>query len=221
MRPNYMLSDCVGAKKSQFSCWFFNWLINLASELSMTISISLVPLLPGGSRAFTFAAWNIRCRHNAGLSSAAKGLAKMGDGLAILTETKVTDNCHPHLMSGYKNLASNAASHNQGGIALLWKENCGDYEVELAHIAMKNLLTFQLVTGNKQFYFMGVYIPPTDTMGVADLWAAWEACPAVCTPLVLGDLNINFSDPSNEWEELIVDLLENINVVDALRWFVP
>jgi hypothetical protein len=86
---------------------------------------------------------------------------------------------------------------------------------------MLNLLTFQLVTGNKQFYCMGVYIPPTDTMGVEDLWAAWEACPACCTPLVLGDLNINFRDPQNKWEELIINLLDNINIVDVSRRFIP
>jgi hypothetical protein len=86
---------------------------------------------------------------------------------------------------------------------------------------MPNLLTFQLVTGKEQFYCMGVYVPPADTMGVEDLRAAWEACPAGCTPVVLGDLNINFSDPWNEREELIINLLDNINVVDALRRFVP
>ncbi len=131
------------------------------------------------------------------------------------------DDRHPCLASGYKILALKAASHNQGGIALLWKENCGDYEVELARIVTPNLLTLQLITGDKQFHCIGVYIPPTDTMGVEDLWAAWEACPAGCTPLVLGDMNINFSDPWNKWEELIVNLLNNINVVDALRRFVP
>jgi hypothetical protein len=160
----------------------------------MTMSISSVPPLPGGSGAFTLTAWNICCRHNAGLSSAAKGLAQMGVSLAILTETKVMDDRHPCLASGYKILALKAASQNQGGIALLWKENCGDYEVELARIVTPNLLTFQLVTGNEHFHCMGVYIPPTDMMGVEDLWAAWEACPAGCTPLVLGDQNINFSD---------------------------
>ncbi len=98
------------------------------------------------------------------------------------------------------------ASHKQGGIALLWKENCGEYKVELVHVVVPNLLTFQLVTGNEQFYYMGVYIPPTDTIGVENLWAAWEACPVGCPPLVLGDLNINFRDPLNKQEELIVDL---------------
>ncbi len=148
-RPDYALSERVGAEKSQFVHWFFNWLINLASKLSMTMLISLAPPLPGGSGAFTLAAWNIRCGRNARLSSVAKGLVQMGVGLAILTETKVTEDRHPHLVSGYKILASKAASHNQGGIALLWKENCRDYEVELARIMTPNLLTFlSLATSN-------------------------------------------------------------------------
>jgi hypothetical protein len=216
-----VLSERVGAKKSQYGHWFFNRLIDLAGKLSMTMSISLVPPSRGGSGACTLAAWNIRCRRNARLSSAAKRLAQMGVGLTILTETKVTDDRHPRLASGYNILVSKAASHNQGGIALLWKENCGEYEVELVCIMTPNLVTFQLVTSNEQFYCMGVYIPPTDTMGMEDLWAAWETCPAGCTPLVLGDLNINFSKPREEQEELIVDLLDDINVVDASRRFIP
>jgi hypothetical protein len=92
--------------------------------------------------------------------------------------------------------------------------------VKLACIVTQNLLTFQLVTGDEQFYCMGVYIPSTDTMGVEDLWAAWEACPVGCTPLVLGDLNINFSNPWDKQEELIVNLLNSINIADVSRRFV-
>jgi hypothetical protein len=185
------------------------------------MSISSAPPSPGGSRAFTLAAWNIRCGRNSGLSSVAKGLAQMSVGLAVLIETKVTDDCHPCLASGYKILASKATSHNQGGIALLWKENHGGYEVESANIITPNLLTFQLITGDAQFHCMGIYVPPTDTVGVEDLRAAWEACPAGCTPIVLGDLNINFRDPRNKREELIVNLLNYINIVDTSRQFVP
>jgi hypothetical protein len=81
-------------------------------------------------------------------------------GLAIVTETKITDVRYTRLASGYKILASKAASHNQGGIALLWKENHRGFEVESAKIVTPNLLTFQLVTGNERFYCMGVYLPP-------------------------------------------------------------
>ena len=112
------------------------------------MSTSLAPPSRGGSGAFTLAAWNIRCGRNAGLTSAAKGLAQMGVGIAVVTETKITDDRYTRLASGYKILASKAASHNQGGIAMLWKENHQGFEVESAKILTPNLLTFQLVTGD-------------------------------------------------------------------------
>jgi hypothetical protein len=183
----------------------------------MTMSTSLAPPSPGGSGAFRLAAWNIRCGRNAGLTSAAKGLAQMGAGLAIVTETKISDNRYTRLASGYKILASKAASHNQGGIALLWKENHQGFEVESAKIVTPNLLTFQEVTVNNRFYCMGVYIPPTDMMGVEDLRAAWEACPEGCMPLILGDLNFNFGKPRDERDEVIRDLIDDIDLVNASR----
>ena len=182
---------------------------------------SSVPPSLGGSRAFTLAAWNICCGRNTGLTSAAKGWAQMGVGLAVSTETKVTDNHHSHPTSGYKILALKVISHSQGGIALLWGENNGGYKVELAQICMPNLLTFQLIIGDERFYCMGIYIPPTDTMGVEDLRGAWDACPEGCIPIFLGDLNVNVRAPHDEKNELIVDLLDEINIVDMSRKFAP
>jgi hypothetical protein len=145
----------------------------------------------------------------------------MGVGLAVVTETKITNDCYTRLASGYKILASKAASHNQGGIALLWKENHQGFEVESAKLLMPNLLTFLLVTGDERFYCMGVYIPPTDTMGVENLRAAWEACLEGCMPLILGDLNINFGEPRGERDEVICDLTDDINLVDVSRRYTP
>jgi hypothetical protein len=144
-----VLSECIGAEKSQFGHWFFNRLINLAGKLSTTMSISSAPPSPGGGGAFTLAAWNIRCGRNAGMTSATKGLEQMGVGLAVLMEKKLTDNRYTRLALGFKILASKATSDNQGGIALLWKENHPGYEVESARIATPNLLTFQIVTGDE------------------------------------------------------------------------
>jgi len=103
-----VLSEHVGVEKSQFDRWFFNWLINLADKLSMTMSTSSAPPSPGGSGAFTLAAWNIRCGRNAGLTSAAKGLAQMGDGLAVVTETIITDARYTRLASGLQYSANHS-----------------------------------------------------------------------------------------------------------------
>ncbi len=86
---------------------------------------------------------------------------------------------------------------------------------------MQNLLMFQLVPGNEQFYCMDIYISPTNTMGVEDLCAAWIVCPTGCISIVLADLNVGFRDPRNKCKELIVDLINNINLVDTSRKFVP
>ena len=77
----------------------------------------------GDSGTFSIATWNIRCGRNLGLASAAKGLAQMGVGCALLTEVKITDDRYTKFVSGYKIISSKATSHNQGGIALLWKES--------------------------------------------------------------------------------------------------
>jgi hypothetical protein len=185
------------------------------------MSTSLAPPSSGGCRNFSVAAWNIRCGRNAGLASAAKGLVQMGVAVAVLTKIKITDNCYPHFLSGFKVLLSKAASRHQGGIALLWREGNQGVEVKAARILTPNLLTFQLVTGDKRFYCIGVYIPPNNMMGVEDLRLAWEACPDRCIPIILGDLDINFWNPRNEREELIVDILDEINLVDMSRKYAP
>ncbi len=81
------------------------------------------------------------------------------------------------------------------------------------------LMSFQLLTGNKRYYIMGIYIPPNCTAGVDDLRVAWEAYPTDCTPLVVGDLNIWFEDPANNRANAILDLLEEINTTDLSRNF--
>jgi hypothetical protein len=84
---------------------------------------------------------------------------------------KVTDNWYPKFVLVYKVIPSKAASHKQGGVALVWKEG-HTFEVEAARIVTPNLLTFQLVMGYERFYVMGIYIPPNDTMGVDALQTA-------------------------------------------------
>jgi hypothetical protein len=130
-------------------------------------------------------------------------------------EMKITDDWYPKLTSGYKVISSKAMTNKQKGIALVWKEGHSSFEVEVARVVTPNLLTFQLVTGYERFYVMGIYIPPNNTTGVDGLWAAWNACPDGCAPIVMGDLNTSFEHPRNEREEAIANLLDEINLVDS------
>ncbi len=195
-------------------------LINIIDGILIPMSASLAPSLPEGSGTFSVTTWNIRSGRGAGLAAAAKGLRQMGVGCAVLTETKLTDDRYPWFIQGYHMIASRAMSPQQGGIALLWREseNLG-FLVEGVSIVSPNVLTLQLVTGGVRFFVMGAYIPPADTMGVDDLRDAWGKCPANCKLLLLGDLNINFGSPRSKWEEIIVDLIEEINLANISRKF--
>jgi hypothetical protein len=82
-------------------------------------------------------------------------------------------------------------------------------------------MSFQLVTGDKRFYVMGIYTPPNCTLGVDNCRVAWEACPADYTPLIVGDLNIWFEDPANDRADVIIDLLEEINTTNLSCNFLP
>jgi hypothetical protein len=79
-----------------------------------------------------------------------------------------------------------------------------------------NIVTFQLITGDKQFYILGIYIPPNCTRGVEDLWWAGEACLAGCKLAVLGDLNVYFGFPQDKWEKNIVDHQINSHILRVL-----
>ncbi len=165
----------------------------------------------GDSGTFLIAAWNIRCGWNLGLASAAKRLAQVGVGVAVLAEMKITDDPYPKHASGYKIISLKATSHKQGGIALVWKDGHDSFKVEAARVVTQNLLTFQLVTGYKRFYMMRIYNPLNDTMGVDALRSAWGTCSDGCILLVMGDSNIDFEHPHNTCKEDIANLLNKIN----------
>ncbi len=156
-----------------------------------------------------------------GLVVAAKGLCQMGISCTVLTETKLTNDRYPKFTSGYQVILSKAASPYQGGIALIWRElEDQGFLVEAANIVSPNVLTFQLITGEERFFIIGAYIPPADTTGVDALGAAWAKCPQNCKPMLLGDLNFDFRAPQIEWEEIIVDLIDEMNLVDVSRKFI-
>ena len=138
----------------------------------------------------------------------------MGVGCTILLQMIITDNRYSCTTSGYKVLATKAPSKHQGGVALLWQPEYEAFEIKATKIVTPNLITFQLVTGDKRYYVIGIYIPPNNTEGGNNLWVAWEAFPANCRPIVMGNLIINIRNPPDDRKADITDLLDEINLVD-------
>jgi hypothetical protein len=147
-------------------------------------------------------------RAGSGMSGKAKGLHHMCVGCAVLSEIRITNNQDPKNVSGYRVLWTKSPNPHQGGIALMWEEKNPDFEVEAAKVVSPNIMTFQLITGDDQYFVMKAYIPPDDTMELDDLQAVWTTYLKSYKPIIMRDLNINFSFPHNDkWEDIIRDLL--------------
>ncbi len=153
------------------------------------------------------------------MKQAAAGLAQMGIGVAVLTETKFVDDGYPKTAAGYTIMSSKVASCSQGGVALAWREDNLKFKVKSVLFHSSNTLTFQLTTGDEKIYVVGTYIPPNCARGAEDIRRAAEACLVGCKLLVMGDLNINVGFPRDEREEVIVNLLDKLGLVDLLRGY--
>jgi hypothetical protein len=116
----------------------------------LAIDDNLAPSPLEGSGTFWMAMWNIVDGRGGRLIQVAAGMVQMGVGLVVLIETKIFNNRHLNAASGYTIMCLKAMSGNQGGGALIWKEDDQKFEVELVQFNYSpNIVTFQLVTGDK------------------------------------------------------------------------
>ncbi len=74
------------------------------------------------------------------------------------------------------------------------------YEVKETKVWGPKVLAFWLITGRLRYYVVGCYIPPSELeRKMLDVVkAAWDACPAEFSPLLLDDLNINLGAPQGK-----------------------
>jgi hypothetical protein len=206
-------SDHTRAGGLVFGHWYH------ASRMPVT-NKNMAPSSQEGCGTIWIVTWNIVDRRGGRITQAAARMAQMGMGEAVLTVTNIVDNWYPKSTTKYTLMCSKVARCTQGGVALMWKEDKLKFEVELVLLSNGlNILTFQLITGDKGFYIVGAYIPPNYTRGVEDLRRVVEECPAGCKLLVIGDLNINVGFPQDEQEEVIVDLLDKTNLVNTSRGY--
>ena len=70
----------------------------------------------------TVATLNIRDARNAGLEGACRCMSQMNVGIAVLTETKLTNNKHTKRCEGYAIIATKAESRHCGGVALIYRK---------------------------------------------------------------------------------------------------
>ncbi|EJK77064.1 hypothetical protein THAOC_01127, partial [Thalassiosira oceanica] len=112
---------------------------------------------------FSICTWNIRSGRNGGLESACRALDLSNVAVAVLQETKITTDAYTKFSSGYRVQASKATSVRQGGVALCYRDDHPDFELEEQRFFGPNVVTFRLITGGAKYYCVGAYIPPPTT----------------------------------------------------------
>jgi exonuclease III len=84
----------------------------------------------------------------------------MNIDVAILTETKLTDERYTHHSFGYEIRASKAPSTSQSGVAICWRNN-EISQTEFIRFHGPNVESCEVTSGQKQWWLLiGAYIPP-------------------------------------------------------------
>ena len=140
--------------------------------------------------------WNILSGRNTHLETTLRALSKVGVDICFLTETKLTDGIYTRFSSGYRVLATNAVSHHQGGIALVYRES-PYFQVESSQRHGPNVMSAVIVSGNSRYGVVGAYIPPADSTTLAHIASALARFPSRKVILV-GDLNLNLDSTETD-----------------------
>ena len=100
---------------------------------------------------------------------------------------------HAHEYDGWEVFSTYTDNPHQGGVAIVFKKDSKTWSVESPVRHGSNVLSCELVSGEKRTAIIGVYLPPGRTLpDLPHLDEAMRRFPRH-TPIVLGDLNANLS----------------------------
>jgi exonuclease III len=112
-----------------------------------------------------FITLNIWCGRYSNLNVALRTMHQMRVDVGILTETKIDNDMYMWDCCDYTVFASHAKSNSQGGVALFYQteNNRWSIEGEMAH--GPNVVSCVLISGDRRWNILGVYIPPSEDNG--------------------------------------------------------
>lgn len=150
----------------------------------------------GQLKTIRIATFNIMNGRGSGLQLATRALKQMNVDVAVVTETKVTNNLYAKSYDGYNIRCSMAISHNQGGIALITRET-DLWQIESERTHGHNVMSFEIVSGNKRTPVIGAYIPPSEEYArtLGHLECAMARFEDRSNTVIVGDLNSNLESP--------------------------
>ena len=108
-----------------------------------------------------FGTYNICNGRNGGLEAALRGISQANMDLGILQETKLTDGIYTRGSASYSVIATDAPSRHCGGVTIFYRSE-PHFVVEAVENFGPNVIGFQLATGARRWYIVGVYLAPDD-----------------------------------------------------------
>ena len=114
-----------------------------------------------GTVPIRFSTYNIRNGRNGGLESELQGISQANMDLGIFQETKLTDGIYTRRSAGYSVVVTDAPSRHRGRVAVFHRP-APHFLVEAVQQFGLNVIGFQLVTGERQWYIVGCYLAPDD-----------------------------------------------------------
>ena len=151
----------------------------------------------GGKVPIRFGTYNICNGRNGGLEAALRGMSQANMDLGILQETKLTDGIYTRGSAGYSVVATDAPSRHRGGVAIFYRST-PHFAVEAVEKFGTNVIRFQLVTGARRWYIVGVYLAPDDTETMERVSEAIWSWPRRAELLVAGDFNADLATPEGD-----------------------
>ena len=174
-----------------------------------------------GKVPIRFGTYNSRNGRNSRLEAALRGVSQANMGLSILQETKLTNGIYTCMLAGYSVVATDAPSRHRGGVAIFYR-----LEPHLAVEAVEkfgpNVISFQLATGARRWYIVGVYLSPDDTEMMERVAEAIRSRPRRAELMVAGDFNVDMATPEGDRRaEDIATTLATEGLEEMARHFLP
>ena len=132
------------------------------------------------------------------LNAAIRCMSQMNVDIAVLTETKFHNNMFTKSFGGYTVDGTITSNGRTGGIALIHRASKG-WGLESTRFFGPNVVRTTLVSGQRRWFIIGVYIPPSEEDG-STLDFLTEAYVSINNPrwpvMVVGDLNMDPRNPA-------------------------
>jgi hypothetical protein len=135
-----------------------------------------------------------------------------------LEETKITNDCYTKNCFGFEVITTEAESVFQGGIASVYRPSAY-WTIETINRYNPNVISFELVTGERRFSCVGAYIPSGDTTTIENITIAIERLPRNNPLILFGDLNADILHPHNDLSTEVASMAASFGLDDLIRHF--